>query len=496
MSKKSRTIWIIAGISVVAVLAVVLVIANIRSQASSTASYQTVDVQLGTLTSMVEGTGTVESALSANLTWQTSGQVEKVNAQIGDQVQAGDVLASMLQSSLTQSALESNLVTAQESLAELTSPEAIANAKLAVTTAQANVTNAQIALNNQQYWKNNALIQDQYANLVIAKANLDKAQAAYDSANVGTYINNSGEAALYQALYNAQQTYNTAEFNYSLYSQKPTQRQLDEAQATLDLAKATLTEAQNYVAALTGGEVPADATGTSLLKLKQAKLAVQTAQANLDATKLTAPFDGTITQANAISQAVVSPGTQAFRLDNLSNLVVAVQVIEIDINSIKIGQPATITFDAIPNKTYNGKVVEADLAGTAGQNSVNYTVTVKVTDADAQVKPGMSANVSIITNQVANALLVPSTAILTDSNGKPYVTLVQNGMLTTVQVTVGATSDTMSQITSDNLKEGDTIVLSFATTTSSSSGGGGFGLFGGGGVRSSGGGQQPVIVTP
>jgi RND family efflux transporter MFP subunit len=242
--------------------------------------------------------------------------------------------------------------------------------------------------------------------------------------------------------------------------------------------------------------VPADATGTSLLKLKQAKLAVQTAQANLDATKLTAPFDGTITQANAISQAVVSPGTQAFRLDNLSNLVVAVQVIEIDINSIKIGQPATITFDAIPNKTYNGKVVEADLAGTAGQNSVNYTVTVKVTDADAQVKPGMSANVSIITNQVANALLVPSTAILTDSNGKPYVTLVQNGMLTTVQVTVGATSDTMSQITSDNLKEGDTIVLSFATTTSSSSGGGGFGLFGGGGVRSSGGGQQPVIVTP
>jgi HlyD family secretion protein len=351
-------------------------------------------------------------------------------------------------------------------------------------------------LNNQQYWKNNALIQDQYANLVIAKANLDKAQAAYDSANVGTYINNSGEAALYQALYNAQQTYNTAEFNYSLYSQKPTQRQLDEAQATLDLAKATLTEAQNYVAALTGGEVPADATGTSLLKLKQAKLAVQTAQANLDATKLTAPFDGTITQANAISQAVVSPGTQAFRLDNLSNLVVAVQVIEIDINSIKIGQPATITFDAIPNKTYNGKVVEADLAGTAGQNSVNYTVTVKVTDADAQVKPGMSANVSIITNQVANALLVPSTAILTDSNGKPYVTLVQNGMLTTVQVTVGATSDTMSQITSDNLKEGDTIVLSFATTTSSSSGGGGFGLFGGGGVRSSGGGQQPVIVTP
>ena len=502
MSKKQKG-WIAAGVSMVVIIALVLVIASIRSQnSSSTAAYQTTTVQRGTLISSVEGTGSVASVLSANLTWQNSGQVAKVNAQIGDQVKAGDVLASLLPDSQTQTSLESSLVTAQENLAELTSPEAIANAELAITTAQADVINAQYYLNNQQYWKNDALIQDQYANLVIAKAKLDKAQAAYDSANVGEYINNSGEAGLYQNLYNAQQDYNTAQYNYSLYSQKPTQRQFDEAQAKLDLAKATLTNAQNYLTALTGGELPEGATGTSLLKLKQARLAVQSAQENLqenqDATELTAPFNGTISQVDVIPSVDVSTGTTAFRIDDLTNLVVAVQVIEIDINSIKSGQPATITFDAIPNKTYNGKVVKADLAGTVGQNSVNYTVTVKVTDADAQVRPGMSANVSITTNQVADALLVPSTAILTDSNEKPYVTLVQNGVLTQVNVTVGATSDTLSQITSDNLKAGDTIVLSFAATTSSSSGGGGFGLFGGGVIRSSGGGAtggRPV-VTP
>jgi len=78
-----------------------------------------------------------------------------------------------------------SLLTAQENLAQLTAPEAIANAKLAVTTAQTNVTNAQIALNNQLYWKNTALIQNYYANYVIAKANLDKAQTNYDNAHVG-----------------------------------------------------------------------------------------------------------------------------------------------------------------------------------------------------------------------------------------------------------------------------------------------------------------------
>ena len=191
---------------------------------------------------------------------------------------------------------------------------------------------------------------------------------------------------------------------------------------------------------------------------------MQTAQENLDAAKLTAPFDGTITQSNAVPKAVVTPGTQAFRIDDLSSLVIDVQVVEVDINHVQIGQPATITFDAIPNKTYTGKVISTDLAGTAAQSSVNFNVTVQITNADAQVKPGMSANVTIITNKVDNALLVPSTSIFTDTNGGQYVYLVQNGATTKVPVTVGAVSDSTTQITSSTLKAGDTIVLSFAST--------------------------------
>ncbi len=489
MSKQQKT-WIVVGAVLVVIVGAVLVFANLRSQGNTgtastsggtgTSAYQVTTVQLGTLTSTVEGTGTVRSKLSAIINWATNGQVNQVNASIGSQVKANDILATLMQDS-TQTSLETALLTAQQNLAQLTTPEAIANAKLAITTDQTNVTNAQTALNNLQYWQNPALVKNYYANYVLAKANLNTAQTNYDNTHSGGYITNTNQAAAYNALYTAQQAYNTAFYYYSLYSQAPTQNQHDQVQANLDLANATLKSDQDYLAALTGGTVPAGATGTNLLKLQQAQLAVQTAQENLDAAKITAPFDGTVTQSNAIPGGVVTAGTQAFRIDDLSNLVIDVQVVEVDINNVKIGQPAQITFDAIPNKTYTGKVFSTDLAGSSAQSSVNFNVNVQITNADAQVKPGMSANVTIVTNKVDNALLVPNTSIFTDANGGQYVNLIQNGATSKVPVTIGAVSDSVTQVTGSTLKAGDTIVLSFASTTTTG-GLGAFRLGGGGGA--------------
>ncbi len=91
------------GLSAVVLIGVVLLFITIRSQngsgnsrSSGKPAYQTTTVQRGTLTSTVEGTGTVASMLSANLNWKTGGQVDKVNVLIGDQVKAGDVLATLL----------------------------------------------------------------------------------------------------------------------------------------------------------------------------------------------------------------------------------------------------------------------------------------------------------------------------------------------------------------------------------------------------------------
>ena len=480
-NRRPRT-WIFIVLAIVVIAVVGILILRKRASSTATTQYQTVAAEKGTLTATIGATGTVRSNQTAVMIWQNTATIGVVNVKPGDQIKTGDVLASLILAPVTQSTLESNLVTAQENLAELTSPQAIANAKLAITTAQTDVINAQSGLNNTQYWKNDALIQNYYANFVIAKANLDKAQTAYDNAKVGQYINNANEAAAYQALYDAKQAYDNAQYYYSLYSQKPTQRQMDEAQAKLDLANATLKNAQIYLDVLTGGAVPADATGTALLQLEQAKLAVRTAQANLDAAKLTAPFDGTVTEVNGLVGDQVSPGTKAFRIDDLSAMKVDVQVSEVDINSVEAGQPVTLTFDAVAGKSYDGKVLEVAQAGDSVQGAVNFTVTVVLTDMDKSVKPGMTAAVTITVKQVNNVLMVPNRAVrLVDSQRVVY-TLV-GGLPKQVDITLGASSDTMSEVVSTNLKAGDLIILNPPSTLFNrpNGGGGGGGPFGGGG---------------
>ena len=473
--------WIIIAVVVIAIVTVGILINKKRNSTTAATLYQTVQAEKGTLTATIGATGTVRSNQSAVLSWQNSGTIGAVKVKPGDLIKTGDILGSVLLPSVTQSTLESNLVTAQQNLAELTSPEALANAKLAVTTAQTNLINAQSQLNNTQYWQNQALIQNYYASFVIAKANLDKAQANYDNAHVGQYINNTDDAILYQALYDAKQAYDNAKYYYSLYSQKPTQRQMDEAQANLDLANASLKNAQIYLAALSGGTIPTDATGTDLLKLNQAKLAVKTAQANLDAAALTAPFSGTVTEVNGMIGDQVDPGTKAFRIDDLAQMKVDVQVSEVDINSVQVGQPVTLTFDAIAGKSYSGKVSEVAQAGDSVQGAVNFTVTVVLTDTDKAVKPGMTAAVTITVQQVNNVLLVPNRAVRVVNNQR-VVYVLRNGQPVEVNVTLGASSDTTSEVVSSSLQAGDLIILNPPSTLFNrpSGGSGGGGPFGGG----------------
>ena len=272
--------------------------------AAAQPALQTATARTGNIVLRASGTGTLIAANQVNLGFKTSGTLTTLNVKVGDQVKAGDLLAT-LDSTNQQLALAQ----AQQALNQLTSPSAIATAQLAVTTAQANVINAQAALNNLQYWQNPALIQNEYAAVVLAKANLDKAQTTYDNAEYRADISTTQmKQPLYQALYNAQQAYNTAQYYFSLYSQAPTQRQLDAAQATLALAQAQVVEAQNLVAALTGGTVPANATGTGLNAAQSGQAGRPDRPANLDNTKLYAPISGTVMAINNAVGDTVSSG--------------------------------------------------------------------------------------------------------------------------------------------------------------------------------------------
>jgi HlyD family secretion protein len=241
------------------------------------------------------------------------------------------------------------------------------------------------------------------------------------------------------------------------------------------LAEGQLAIAQrNYEAALNpSGSAPTTA---------EARLAA--AEAALSLGVIEAPFAGTITDAFPMAGDLVTAGVTAFQLDDLSQLLVDVQVSEVDINRVQIGQPAVVIFDAAADREYEGRVQSVALAGTIEAGVVNFRVTVELLNADEYVRPSMTAAVNIVVTELADVLLVPNRAVRA-LDGQRVVYVMRDGQMVPVEVVLGASSETMSEVIGGELVEGDVIVLNppavtFDPANPPSGGGRGF-LMGGGG---------------
>lgn len=206
-----------------------------------------------------------------------------------------------------------------------------------------------------------------------------------------------------------------------------------------------------------------------------------------------APITGTISglslQIGSVltAQTGSSGNSTAQRIANIKTTAtptVTVTLTEVDAPKVKIGNKATITMDALPGKTYTGKVVSVDTTGTISSGVTSYPAVIKLDTGGEEVFPNMSAQANIITYVKDNALLVPSGAVQNQGN-QSTVRIMQKGKPVSVNVEVGLTSATQTEILS-GVSEGDTIVTSVsngATSPSSSNqtrsvfGGGGFGGF-------------------
>jgi HlyD family secretion protein len=483
LKRISKKWWIIGGVVLLLLIGVVFV--RSRSKAStSTATLQTVKAEVGTLSQTIGATGTVRASQSAVLTWGTSGNIASVNAQIGDTVSADQVLAALDPASVPQSVIlaASDLVSDQQALQQAKESDlGRAQAEQAVVTAQQAVDDAQKKFDSLNYPRaSDAVIQNTEAQIQLAQRQLAKASDNYHSV-VRMQDKNPEKAQALLDMTNAQIKLNNLIANYNWYTGQPSSLDYANAKAALDIAKAQLLDAQQTLDKYQNGPNPDDVAAA------QAK--VNADQATLNQAKIIAPFAGMVTAADAQVGDVVTSGTSAFRLDNVSHLVIDLQVSEVDINNIKVGQPVTVQFDAIQGKTYDGKLTKVNLAGDVSSNAVNFTVTAELTSADAMVKPGMTAVVTIMINQKENALIVPNTAIHELNNNKVvYVESLGSGVRP-VQIEVGMVTDTASEVTGGNLKAGDTLVLN-PTSISSSSSSSGFSLFrifGGGGGGGGGG---------
>jgi len=385
-------------IPVLIVVAAVIAFLVLRGNNQSQTTYQTETVKRGQLVATVGATGTVRARQSATLVWQTGGTVEAVNAQVGDMVPADAVLAALVPSTVSQNIIlaQADLVSAQKALDDLKNSD----------TARAQ---AAIALRD-------------------AQKVYDDAKSYRDSLDDGIVVKLFGHSRKIEA----------------------DETTIAKADESLALATAQLTDAQRAYDRVKDGPNPED--------LAAAQARVDAAQATLNLARLVAPFAGTVTEAYPLAGDVVTAGTQGFRLDDLARLLVDVEISEVDINNVTVGQKAALTFDAILGSEYHGKVVEVSQAGTVSGGVVNFIVTVELSDADARVKPGMTAAVTITVQELNDVVLIPNRAVrLVD--GKRVVYVMRSGVPTKIEVQLGSSSDTESVLAGGDVKEGDSIIL-------------------------------------
>lgn len=450
---KKRVFWII-GIGIVAVVGF-LIFNNIqKARQAMNEAFQTAQVERGELVAIVGATGTVRANQSAVLTWQTSGRIDEIFVQVDEAVRADQVLAELAKDSLPQSVIlaEAELVEARRALENLKDSN-LTSAQAALTLAQAQQA-YEDALEDRQSKKFGRASQNTIdglrADYVLAKRALDDAETFF-TAFEDRAEDDPNRAEALSVLVNARKRADRAlaNLNYALGS--PDLNEIAEADARVSLAAAKLEDAQREWERLKDGADPED--------IAAAEARVAAVEASLNYRYLKAPFNGTVTEVNSKDGDQVSPGTASIRVDDLSRMLVEVRIPEVDINRVKIGDEARMSFDAIRDQEYLGKVTEIARVGTTTQSGVDFSVTIELVDMDPQVRSGMTAAVNIVVEKLENVLLVPNRAVRF-RDGKRVV-YVQNatGMLNAINVQIGSSSELYSEITGGDLKEGDVVVL-------------------------------------
>jgi HlyD family secretion protein len=423
--KNNRVVLFLLLIGVV-VFAVVRV--NQSRNVSTENQFQTAKVERGMLVATIGATGTVRAQQTTVLVWQAAGTVDVVNVKVGDNVPAGFVMAYLSKTSLPQSIIlaEADLVSAQKALGDLVNSD----------TARAQ---AVIALRD--------------------------AQEAYDKAYNWRRELDNDRITVREIVYKKVHGVTVPEIKeYKTWADETTKAI---AQEELELAKGRLDDAQRELDRLTEGKSD---------EIVAAQARVEAAQATLNLARVMAPFGGIVTESHVLPGDQISAGQTAFRVDDLSRLLVDVEVSEVDINNVSVGQPVTLTFDAILGNDYHGEVVEVAQTGTSVQGVVNFKVTVELKDADASVKPGMTAAVNITVKELNDVVLIPNRAVrLSDGNRVVYRLVDGQPLKTTIRL--GSSSEDMSVVISGDVKEGDTIILNPPTEFGGPGGGpgGGFG---------------------
>ncbi len=468
----------------IAVSVVLAIKGNSKTEttAAATASMQTATATRGDLVIYATGTGTLISRNESSFGFSAAGKVTNVYVKVGDTVTAGQVLAEM-----DASSIETSYELARLSLANKTSPAAIATAEQTLATDTATLDSAKLTL---KYYESPMVFSFQEK---LAAAELTLAAAKKAAEENPSEANNNAVTVAEKELSTMQKNLTWAVHDYypnsyvpEQFTQKetdrsgvekiiyvedakgnlvpyiiePTQAELAGYKAAYDLAKATVDEDQIYLAAIKGGEIPDDATGNNLASLINARVALATAEENLNGSKLIAPFNGTVTVLNVQAGDTAGTGSAITIADLSQPYKLTVYLDETDWENVKVSYEADVTFDILPDQVLTGKVVE--LTPTL----VNYMVSCVVelnSSVSANLPTGTAATVDVIGGRATNAVLVPLEAVREITAGKYAVFVVENGEPTLRTVEIGISDLTTVEIIS-GLEAGEVVTTGIVET--------------------------------
>lgn len=424
--------------------------------ATQTATMQTATATSGDITVSATGSGQVVAASQMSLGFDETGTLIELNFGLGDKVKKGDLVARLqtknseedIAAAISDAAL--NVIEAQQSLDEL-----YANAGVSRTSAINDIATYAQAVRDAQYQIENYSMPlflqglDTIEGVDMTKEELDKASAAFEPYKYFPVTDEKRKDLLVD-LNLAQSNYDAAikRLNYE-YALQVAQANLEKARLEYDKYK----------------EGPA----ADDLELAQAKL--QNAQDKLALAKedqsiidLVSPMDGTVMSVDAV---VGQWGESAaiLTLADLDNLQIEAYLDESDLDKAVIGNAAVVTFDALPDDTFSGKVVSVSPGLQTVSNVQAVKVVVKLDDDSKPVNlpVGASATVDVIAGQAKDAVLVPVDALHDLGGGEYGVFVVQDGTPVFTQVEVGLIDVTYAEIIS-GVRLGDTVSTGITQT--------------------------------
>jgi RND family efflux transporter MFP subunit len=474
-------------VGILFVLFFLLTLTGCKKTANSIASIGYGYVTESTQTDTVESSGSIEPYQITTLNWKTSGTVLTVDAIANQVVTTGTVLATIDPATAPTEVNEaiSDLISAKQELEDArTSKTALAQAEVALASAKSDYYQALGYYNTL----NKQIGTQDYINILTSKVTsaqdkVTKAEEKYNSYAEYSDADANKIAAL-AALSQAKLDLEDAQKQLKYYSNTPNSLDSETITAEMNLAKAKLEDAQRAFDKLKDG------SNTDAITSAQAK--VDAAQATVDSLSIIAPFEGEVVVIYPRVGDLVNANTEAAILVNRSSLYLEVAMDETTISNIKVGNPAIITFDAIPDLSMTGTVTLINPVGVISSGVVNYTVRVELDETSDRILIGQTANVSIQTSEPHTVLYVPVTAVHSDAQGEYVLRVKADGSQERVSVISGTITDELVVVVGD-LKAKDQVVLyssSYSSSEETTNNRGGF-MLGGGAEVPSGGGNMP-----